>query len=138
MGKPSPRNSLTQVLWSLRYNRSLLAPSSFLPDARIPHCVLVLIGVVDYGRVFVVSQESLRSSVRAVDYVPSLLKPGNDNSPDVLSLADISDRLLQQVREELRAGHPTDAIQAHIYEAYGPQRSINNRKDQNSDISKYI
>lgn len=54
----------------------------------------------------------------------------------VLSLADTGDALLQRVRELLRSGHSADAIQCALFSAFGPQKTLQRRRDALSDLDR--
>lgn len=114
--------------------------------------LFVCVGAVASESVVIVCEESASSVHGAVfNLLPSVFKQhllnnmsnnkaskviNNNNAPQVLSLADLSDDLLASVREALRSGHTPHAIQQAIYATYGPQKTLLRRQDAFSDISK--
>lgn len=101
------------------------------------------IGLVASESVIIVCEESCPPAHGAVySLLPAILKQhlsssnNNNIGAQVLSLVDLSDDLLQSVREGLRSGHSTHAIQRAIYAAYGPQKTLMYRQDAFSDVSK--
>lgn len=115
--------------------------------------LFVCVGAVASESVIVVCEESASPVHGAVyNLLPSILKQhllnnmsnnkvnkainNNNNAPQVLSLADLSDDLLASVRVALRSGHTPHTIQQAIYATYGPQKALLHRQDAFSDISK--
>lgn len=109
-------------------------------------------GFVASESVFVVCEESVTAAAAATGdgilgllrLPASILRAGNASAStpldasQVLSLADTSDALLQRVREALRDGHASAAVQREVHRAYGPQKTLHRRRDALSDVSQCI
>jgi hypothetical protein len=87
-------------------------------------------GLVPVDRTLVVVDESLHTK--------SALPQALTKCAGVLSVADLTDSVLQRVREQLRAGVPPVTIQLSIFEEFGEQSALLHRADDASDFARYI